>query len=126
VSEPATIDRINILQASKRAMHQAVDDLELRPDVLVIDAVTVEDLEMPQVPVIQGDRRCVSVAAASIVAKVYRDHLMRSYDRLYPVYGFAENRGYGTETHLRALQEFGPSPIHRRSFLRESESLLFG
>ena len=127
VVEHTTIDRINILRASKLAMLHAVDDLSIRPDILLLDAVTLEQLEMPQVPLIGGDRRSVSIAAASIVAKVYRDMLMESYDALYPVYGFKHHRGYATEAHQAALKTFGPSPIHRRSFEGVDEPmLLFG
>jgi ribonuclease HII len=116
VVEAATIDRINILRASKLAMLNAVEDLSVRPDILLLDAVTLETLEMPQVPLIGGDRRSVSIAAASIVAKVYRDLLMESYHECYPVYGFSHHRGYATESHQAALRTYGPSPIHRRSF----------
>ena len=127
VVEPTTIDRINILRASKLAMLQAVDDLPLRPDVLLLDAVLLETLEMPQVPLIEGDKRSVSIAAASIVAKVYRDLLMESYHERYPVYDFKHNRGYATEGHQAALKLYGPSPIHRRSFEGvEEPKLLFG
>jgi ribonuclease HII len=115
VVEPHTIDSINILRASKLAMVQAVENLAVRPDILLLDAVTI-DLEIPQVPLIGGDRRSVSIAAASIVAKVYRDLLMESYHDLYPVYDFRHNRGYGTEGHQAALKLYGPSPIHRKSF----------
>jgi ribonuclease HII len=127
VVEPCTIDRINILRASKLAMAIALEDLHIRPDVLLLDAVTLESIDMPQVPLIEGDRRCVSIAAASIVAKVYRDLLMESYHERYPVYGFAHNRGYATESHQAALKTFGPSPIHRKSFEGVDEPmLLFG
>ena len=127
VIEPHTIDRINILNASKLAMQVAVDHLPLRPDVLLLDAVTIETLEMPQIPLIKGDSRSVSIAAASIVAKVYRDQLMESYHDLYPVYDFRHNRGYATEGHQAALRLFGPSPIHRTSFEGvEEPMLLFG
>lgn len=127
VVEAATIDRINILRASKLAMQQAVEDLSVRPDVLLLDAVLLESLEMPQVPLIKGDRRSISIAAASIVAKVYRDLLMESYDGLYPVYDFKNNRGYATEGHQAALKIYGPSPIHRKSFEGvEEPRLLFG
>jgi ribonuclease HII len=127
VVEPATIDRINILRASKLAMLQAVEDLQVRPDVLLLDAVTLETLEMPQIPLIGGDRRSVSIAAASIVAKVYRDLLMESYHERYPVYDFKHNRGYATEGHQAALKLYGPSPIHRKSFEGvEEPRLLFG
>jgi ribonuclease HII len=116
VIEPHVIDRINILNASKLAMRLAVEDLSCRPDVLLLDAVTVDTLELPQVPLIGGDRRSVSIAAASVVAKCYRDLLMESYHALYPQYDFVNNRGYGTESHWDALRRFGPSPIHRTSF----------
>jgi ribonuclease HII len=127
VVEPQTIDRINILRASKLAMFDALENLPLRPDVLLLDAVTLETLEMPQVPLIEGDKRSVSIAAASIVAKVYRDLLMESYHELYPVYDFKHNRGYATEGHQAALKQYGPSPIHRRSFEGVDEPMmLFG
>lgn len=127
VIEPSTIDRINILQASKLAMQHAVEDLPVRPDVLLLDAVTLESLEMPQIPLIEGDKRSMSIAAASIVAKVYRDLLMESYDALYPVYNFKHNRGYATEGHQAALKVYGPSPVHRRSFEGvEEPMMLFG
>lgn len=127
VMEPCTIDRINILQASKLAMHDALENLPLRPDVLLLDAVLLESLEMPQIPLIEGDRRSVSIAAASIVAKVYRDLLMESYHERYPVYDFKHNRGYATEGHQAALKTYGPSPIHRKSFEGvEEPRLLFG
>jgi ribonuclease HII len=127
VVESWTIDRINILRASKLAMLHAVEDLPIRPDVLLLDAVTLETLEMPQIPLIKGDRRSVSIAAASIVAKVYRDLLMESYHERYPVYDFKHNRGYATESHQAALKMYGPSPIHRMSFEGvEEPRLLFG
>lgn len=127
VVEASTIDRVNILRASKLAMRHSVEDLPVRPDVLLADAVIIEDLEMPQVPMIQGDRRSVSIAAASIVAKVYRDLLMESYHECYPVYDFRHNRGYATEGHQAALRTHGPSPIHRKSFVGvEEPRLLFG
>jgi ribonuclease HII len=126
VVEAATIDRINILRASKLAMLQAIDDLPLRPDVVVLDAVILEQLEAPQIPLIKGDRRCISIAAASIVAKVYRDRLMDCYHEQYPVYGFNHHRGYATEQHQAALKTYGPTPIHRMSFDGvEAPKLLF-
>lgn len=127
VVEPSTIDRINILRASKLAMQQAVEDLSVRPDVLLLDAVTLEELVMPQVPLIGGDRRSITIAAASVVAKVYRDLLMESYHERYPVYDFKHNRGYATEAHQAALRTYGPCPIHRMSFEGvEEPRLLFG
>ncbi|MGK2856125.1 MAG: ribonuclease HII [Thermoanaerobaculia bacterium] len=116
VVEPATIHRINILAASKMAMRHAVESLELRPDALLTDAVYLEELMVPQLPIIKGDSRSVSIAAASVVAKVYRDSLMESYHALYPQYDFVNNVGYGTANHCKALEEYGPSPIHRRGF----------
>ena len=127
VVEASTIDRINILRASKLAMQHAVEDLPVRPDVLLLDAVMLETLEMPQIPLIEGDKRSVSIAAASIVAKVYRDLLMESYHERYPVYDFTHTRGYATEGHQAALKIYGPSPIHRTSFEGvEEPRLLFG
>jgi ribonuclease HII len=127
VVEASTIDRINILRASKLAMHQSLHDLNVRPDILLLDALTLESVEMPQLGLIAGDRRCVSIAAASIVAKVYRDLLMESYHERYPVYDFKHNRGYATENHQAALRMYGPSPIHRKSFVGvEEPRLLFG
>lgn len=127
VVEPKTIDRINILQASKLAMKDAVESMDVRPDVLLLDAVILEQLDMPQVPLIRGDQRSVSIAAASIVAKVYRDLLMESYHGRYPVYDFDHNRGYATEAHQAALKVYGASPIHRTSFEGVDEPmLLFG
>jgi ribonuclease HII len=126
VVEARTIDAINILRASKLAMCHAVEDLAVRPDILLLDAVTIE-LEMPQIPLIDGDARSISIAAASIVAKVYRDLLMESYHDRYPVYGFRHHRGYATEEHQAALKLYGPSPIHRKSFEGVDEAmLLFG
>jgi ribonuclease HII len=116
IVEPRTIDSINILRASKLAMYDAIESLDIRPDVLLLDAVLLETLDMPQIPLIEGDKRSVSIAAASVVAKVYRDLLMESYDALYPVYDFKHNRGYATESHQAALKLYGPSPIHRKSF----------
>lgn len=125
VIEPETIDRINILRASKLAMHQAIHDLEVRPDILLLDAVVVESLVIPQIPLIEGDRRSVTIAAASIIAKVYRDMLMESYHATYPQYDFVNNRGYGTESHWEALRKHGPTPIHRRTFHGVTEPRLF-
>ena len=116
VIEPAVIDRINILEASKLAMLRSVTSLGVRPEVVITDAVCLERLDVPQLAVLKGDRRVCAVAAASIVAKVYRDSLMDSYHELYPDYDFASNKGYATDAHRQALSEVGPSPIHRRTF----------
>ena len=108
-------------------MAEAVEQMPVRPDILLLDAVLIESLEMPQIPLIEGDKRSVSIAAASVVAKVYRDLLMESYHDRYPVYDFRHNRGYATEGHQAALKVHGPSPIHRKSFEGVEESmLLFG
>lgn len=112
------IDKVNILQATFLAMKQAVEGLSVKPDLLLVDAVHIPDVPYRQVGIVKGDARSVSIAAASIVAKVTRDHMMVEYDRLYPGYGFASNKGYGSEEHLNALKTLGPCPIHRMSFLR--------
>lgn len=115
--EPEKIDEINILQATYKAMREAVSKLEVKPDMLLIDAVHIPDLDVKQVSIIKGDAQSQSIAAASIIAKVTRDHIMEEYDRIYPGYDFASNKGYGTAAHIRALKELGPCPIHRRSFI---------
>lgn len=112
------IDEINILQATYEAMRQAIGKLGLQPDVLLNDAVTIPGITMEQVPIIKGDGKSVSIAAASIMAKVTRDHMMEEYDRIFPQYGFAKHKGYGTAAHISTLKEFGPCPIHRRSFIK--------
>ncbi len=111
------IDEINILQATYEAMRDAIDNLKLKPDVLLNDAVTIPGVNIKQVPIIKGDAKSVSIAAASIVAKVTRDRMMVDYDAEYPGFDFASNKGYGTAKHIEALQEQGPTPIHRRSFI---------
>lgn len=118
MASPARIDEINILQATYEAMRQAVNRLKETPGVLLNDAVTIPGILIPQVPIIKGDAKSVSIAAASILAKVTRDRLMKEYDKLLPGYGFAEHKGYGSAAHIRALKELGPSPIHRRSFIK--------
>ncbi len=112
------IDEINILQATYEAMRLAIGKLGFQPDVLLNDAVTIPGLTMEQVPIIKGDGKSVSIAAASVMAKVTRDHMMEEYDTLFPQYGFAKHKGYGTAAHISALKEFGPCPIHRRSFIK--------
>ena len=114
---PGRIDEINILQATYEAMRSAVSQLSVRPGVLVNDAVTIPGIDILQVPVIKGDAHCISIAAASILAKVTRDRYMKEMDAQYPVYGFAGHKGYGTKAHCEAILEYGPSPIHRMSFL---------
>lgn len=116
-ASPARIDEINILQATYEAMREAVSRLPIQPDVLLNDAVRIPGLAICQVPIIKGDAKSVSIAAASIIAKVTRDRLMAEYDEVLPEYGFASNKGYGSEQHIQAIRKFGPSPIHRKSFL---------
>lgn len=114
---PAVIDEINILQATYEAMRKAVSMLEPVPDLLLNDAVKIPGLYMKQVPIIKGDARSISIGAASIIAKVTRDAMMVEYDKIYPEYDFASNKGYGSPKHLAALKEIGPCPIHRKSFI---------
>ena len=111
------IDEINILEATKEAMVQAVSGLSLRPDHVLIDALTLAEVDIPQTGIVKGDASSVSIAAASILAKVTRDRMMVEYDSRYPGYGFAQNKGYGTKAHYEGLDRQGASPIHRRSFL---------
>lgn len=113
------IDEINILQATYEAMRQAVGKLSVVPDLLLNDAVTIPELPMKQVPIIKGDAKSCSIAAASIVAKVTRDRMMVELDQKYPGYGFASNKGYGSKEHIQAIQTMGPSDIHRRSFIQK-------
>lgn len=123
IADEHRIDEINILQATYEAMREAVrqvtEKLNAAPEVLLNDAVTIPNIaaEIRQVPIIKGDAKSVSIAAASVLAKVTRDHLMVEYDKLYPDYGFAKHKGYGTKQHTDALRALGPCPIHRKSFL---------
>ena len=116
--EASRIDEINILQATYEAMRLAVGKLGIVPEVLLNDAVTIPELDLEQVPIIKGDARSVSIAAASILAKVTRDRLMTEYDNMYPQYGFAVHKGYGTAAHIEALKTYGPCPIHRNTFIK--------
>ena len=116
-ASPARIDEINILQATYEAMREAISKLSVKPDVLLNDAVKIPQVDIRQVPIIKGDAKSVSIAAASIIAKVTRDRLMEEYDKVLPGYGFASNKGYGSAEHIAALKEIGPSPIHRQSFI---------
>ena len=118
IVSPAKIDEINILQATYMAMREAISKLSVVPQLLLNDAVTIPEVIIPQVPIIKGDAKSVSIAAASIVAKVTRDHLMEEYDRVLPGYGFASNKGYGSAEHIAALKELGPTPIHRNTFIK--------
>lgn len=116
-ASPQRIDEINILQATYEAMREAVSKLAVTPQILLNDAVTIPQITIPQVPIIKGDAKSISIAAASIVAKVTRDRLMREYDKIMPEYEFASNKGYGSKEHIEAIKKYGPTPIHRRSFI---------
>lgn len=118
IASPERIDEINILQATYEAMRQAIAGLHAVPDILLNDAVTIPGIDIRQIPIIKGDAKSVSIAAASVLAKVSRDHMMVEYDTLYPEYGFAKHKGYGTAAHIAAIKEFGPTPIHRRTFIK--------
>lgn len=119
-ASPERIDEINILQATYEAMREAIQKLTVKPAVLLNDAVTIPkvDAGIRQVPIIKGDAKSVSIAAASIIAKVTRDRLMVEYDAVFPEYGFASNKGYGAASHIEALKKYGPCPIHRNSFIK--------
>ena len=114
----ARIDEINILQATYEAMRQAIQNLSVTPDILLNDAVTIPQVTIPQVPIIKGDAKSISIGAASIIAKVTRDRLMIEYDKVMPEYGFAKNKGYGSKAHMEAVREHGASLIHRQSFIK--------
>ena len=111
------IDEINILQATYEAMREAVSQLTLPLGHVLADAVRIPKLTVAQTPIIKGDAKCYSIAAASIIAKVTRDRIMREYDRIYPGYGFSDNKGYGSAAHIETLKKKGPVPIHRRTFI---------
>ena len=115
---PERIDQINILQATYEAMREAIAKLSPQPDLLLNDAVTIPKVAIRQVPIIKGDAKSISIAAASIIAKVTRDRLMVQYDSVFPEYGFASNKGYGAAAHIEALRKYGPTPIQRRSFIK--------
>ena len=114
---PERIDEINILQATYEAMRKAIQSLPVAPQILLNDAVTIPGIDIPQVPIIKGDAKSVSIAAASVMAKVTRDRIMEGYETIYPGYGFSQNKGYGSKEHIEALKRSGPTPIHRRSFI---------
>lgn len=111
------IDEINILQATFEAMRDAISKLAVSPDILLNDAVTIPQVMIPQVPIIKGDAKSISIGAASIIAKVTRDRLMVQYDEVFPEYGFASNKGYGSAQHIEAIKKIGPCPIHRKTFI---------
>ena len=116
IVDAATIDRVNIYQATMNGMYEAILSLDPKPDKVLIDAMELAKLPMPSLSIIKGDAKSASIAAASIIAKVTRDRMMMEYDAEYPQYGFAQHKGYGTAQHIAALREYGPCPIHRRSF----------
>lgn len=113
-----TIDNINILQATYKAMRQAIEKMNKKPDVLLVDAVTIPDVDIEQIGIIKGDAKSITIGAASIIAKVTRDRMMQDYHQLYPEYGFDKNMGYGTAQHIDAIKQYGLCPIHRRSFVK--------
>ena len=118
MASPQRIDEINILQATYEAMREAIQKLSIKPDILLNDAVTIPQVDIRQVPIIKGDAKSISIGAASIVAKVTRDRLMEEYAKVLPEYDFASNKGYGSAAHIAALKQYGPSPIHRNSFIK--------
>ena len=118
MASPERIDEINILQATYEAMRQAIANLSIKPELLLNDAVMIPGVDIKQVPIIKGDAKSISIGAASIMAKVYRDHMMEEYDKVFPGYDFASNKGYGSKEHIEALHRLGPCPIHRCSFLK--------
>ncbi|WP_031555859.1 ribonuclease HII [Lachnospira multipara] len=117
IASEKRIDEINILQATYEAMREAINNLEIKPDILLNDAVNIPGVDIKQVPIIKGDAKSFTIACASIIAKVTRDRMMVELDKKYPNYGFAKNKGYGTKQHTDALREFGPCEIHRRTFI---------
>ena len=120
------VDNVGIVEATRLAMRRAIDKLSVRPDFVLIDAIDLPDVEVPQKSITRGDSTCFSIAAASILAKVYRDLLMTRADRSYPGYGFNSNKGYPSAAHIEALRRLGPCPIHRRSFAPVRKSLYSG
>jgi len=118
IISPSRIDEINILQATYEAMREAIQKLTITPDILLNDAVTIPRIDIAQVPIIKGDAKSITIGAASIIAKVTRDRMMIEYAQIFPEYGFEKHKGYGTAAHIQALKEYGPCPIHRRSFIK--------
>jgi ribonuclease HII len=116
IADADVVDRVNVFQATREAMKRSLEQLTVPPDALLIDAVTLPAVDLPQRSLIHGDRRCLSIAAASILAKVYRDEMMKEFDSFYPAYRFSANKGYPTAEHRRAIHAVGFSPLHRRTF----------
>ena len=114
------IDEINILQATKKGLHEAIQAMDIKPQVILVDALTgIDTLGIPYKSIIKGDAKSYSIGAASIIAKVTRDRIMREWDKIYPEYGFAGHKGYGTAKHIQAIKEFGLTPIHRKTFCKK-------
>ncbi len=125
IIENDVIDRINILEATRLAMKNAIENLSKDVSLLLVDAIQLPQIKIPYRAIIKGDRKSASIAAASIIAKVTRDNLMRNYHKNYPQYGFEKHKGYATKEHIKALHKFGPSPIHRKSFYPVNALMLF-
>lgn len=114
-----TIDEINILNATKKGLTDSIKELKVRPDLIIVDALKgIDTLQIPYMSIIKGDAKCYTISAASILAKVTRDRIMRRYDELYPEYGFGKHKGYGTSAHIAKIKEIGPCPIHRNTFIK--------
>lgn len=118
IISPEMIDEINILQATLEAMREAIKNMGIEPNMLLVDALTIPKIPYKQVGIVKGDARSVSIAAASIIAKVTRDRIMEDMDSIYPEYGFASHKGYGSKAHIEAIKKYGPCPIHRRTFIK--------
>lgn len=118
IVSPERIDEINILQATLEAMEEAVKAMDIEPDMLLIDALAIPALPYKQTGIVKGDAKSVSIAAASIIAKVTRDRIMMDIDKIYPEYGFASHKGYGSKAHIEALKKYGPCPVHRKTFIK--------
>ena len=113
------IDEINILNATKKGLTMSLQELTQKPDLIIVDALThIDTLGIPYESIIKGDAKCYSISAASIIAKVTRDRIMREWDKIYPQYGFIQHKGYGTSAHINAIKEYGPCPLHRKSFIK--------
>ena len=117
IVSPQEIDELTILQATYKAMRMAINSLPVKPTLLLNDAVTIPEVDVPQVKIIKGDAKSMSIAAASIIAKVTRDRMMGEYEKVFPQYGLAKNKGYGSKEHIEALRKYGPCPIHRKTFI---------
>jgi ribonuclease HII len=118
ISNVDDIDNINILNATYQSMRDAINNLNIKPDIILVDAVTIPNINIKQEGIIKGDAKSVSIAAASIIAKVTRDNMMKEYNELYPEYEFAKNKGYGTKDHINAIKKYGACPIHRKTFIK--------